>query len=231
MSIADDIASLASGARVELFVLDATNIGGDITRFHAGTNALGGPVKWQGEDYQPLPIEATGFEINGRGTLPRPKLRVANIGGAITALLLQFGDLRQAKVLRKRTMVKYLDAANFPGGVNPTADPSQHLQDDVYVIDRKAAENKTLVEFELAAATDLPGVMLPGRQIVSNHCRWRYKGEGCGYVPGLMFDKQGAPVTNPLLDRCSKLLATGCKPRFGANQPLPFGGFPAAGLL
>jgi len=231
VSIADDIASLAPGARVELFVLDATSIGGDITRFHAGTNSIGGPVKWQGEDYQPLPIEASGFEINGRGSLPRPKLRVANISGAITALLLQFGDLRQAKVIRKRTMVKYLDAANFPGAVNPNADPSQHLADDIYVIDRKAAENKTLVEFELAAATDLPGVMLPARQIVSNHCRWRYKGEGCGYAPGPMFDKEGEPVTNPALDRCSKLLATGCKPRFGANQPLPFGGFPAAGLL
>jgi len=231
VSIADDIAALAPGARVELFVLDATAIGGEITRFHAGTNALGGPVRWQGQTYLPMPIDATGFEISGRGSLPRPKLRVANIGGAITALLLQFGDLRQARVIRKRTMVKYLDAENFPGGVNAQADPTQHLPDDIYVIDRKAAENKTLVEFELAAAMDLPGVMLPGRQIVSNHCRWRYKGEGCGYVPGPMFDFEGEPVTDPLLDRCSKLLATGCKPRFGANAPLPFGGFPAAGLL
>ncbi len=231
MSLADDIASLAPGARVELFVLDATPIGGDITRFHAGTNALGGSVVWQGETYLPLPIEASGFEIVGRGTLPRPKLRIANIGGAITALLLQFGDLRQARVIRKRTLVQYLDAANFPGGINPTADPAQHLADDIYLIDRKASENKTLVEFELAAGFDLPGVMLPARQIVSNHCRWRYKGAGCGYVPGLMFNAQGVPVTDPLFDRCSKLLATGCKPRFGANQPLPFGGFPAAGLL
>ena len=34
----------------------------------------------------------------------------------------------------------------------------------MYAIDRKASENRELVEFELAAPTDLAGVNIPKRQ-------------------------------------------------------------------
>ena len=37
---------------------------------------------------------------------------------------------------------------------------------EVFFIDRKAAENRSSVEFELAASFDLQGVRLPKRQIL-----------------------------------------------------------------
>ena len=41
---------------------------------------------------------------------------------------------------------------------------SKYLAKEIYSIDRKASENREVVEFELAAPTDLAGVRIPGRQ-------------------------------------------------------------------
>ena len=231
MSIHNDIRSLTPGALIELFVLDLTQLNGPILRFFAGTNVLRAPIVWQGQAYNPLAVEADGFEFSGGGQLPRPKIRIANKDSAITSLLLIYNDLRGAKVLRRRTFAKYLDAVNFPGGVNTSANPMTAFPDDVFVIDRKVGESRDVVELELTAAFDLVNVQLPLRQIVANSCRWKYKGAGCGYVPGAMFKRDGTSTTTPAEDSCSKLLKTGCKPRFGADNPLPFGAFPAAGLI
>ena len=45
-----------------------------------------------------------------------------------------------------------------------TPDPDAEFPKEVYVIDRKSAENRETVEFELAAPTDLAGVRIPKRQ-------------------------------------------------------------------
>ena len=219
-----------AGAWVELFVLDATAQGGSITRFHAGTNSLSTAVVWQGNTYQPFPIEMEGFEWNGQG-LPRPKARLANVSGLISALVRDYADLIGAKVTRKRTMVQFLDAVNFPGGTNPSADPTSYLPDEVYFITQKTREDKYLVEFELGTPLDLQGVSIPRRQIVGPVCGWRtYRGEGCGYAGGPVADDHDNPTTNPALDKCSRKIS-GCKLRFGENGVLPFGGFPAASLV
>ena len=114
MTIAQDIQGLEPGSLVQLFELDATSLGGGVTRFHAGTNGLRSSVVWNGQTYVPLPVEASGFEFNGKGQLPRPTIKVANTGGAMGALAATYGDLLGARLTRRRTMVKYLDAANFP---------------------------------------------------------------------------------------------------------------------
>ena len=51
-------------------------------------------------------------------------------------------------------MARFLDAANFSGGSNPlgTPDPSAEFKRQIYIIDRKSAENRDIVEFELAGA-------------------------------------------------------------------------------
>lgn len=113
MTIKQDIQKLEPGALLELFDIDATALGGTINRFHAGTNSLRTAVVWQGNTYNPWPIDATGFDISGKGQLPTPHLKVANIGGLVTALALAYDDLIGAKVTRRRTFAKYLDAANF----------------------------------------------------------------------------------------------------------------------
>lgn len=228
MSITADLSSLNAGATIELFVLDATAQGGAINYFHAGTNGIDGPVVWQGRQYIAWPVQAKGFDKSSTGALPRPTVSMANVNGIIGAMARDFGDLLGAKVTRKRTFVKYLDDVNFPRG-NPTADPSAYLPDDIYFVDQKTLETKDVIEFALAAKMDLEGVQVPQRVIVQT-CVWQYRGEGCGYVGGPVADINDVATTDPSADSCSKHLS-GCKLRFGANNTLPFGGFPGAALL
>lgn len=232
MTIQQDLARLEAGSLVELFELDATALGGSITRVHNGTNVLRSAVVWQGNTYNPFPVEASGFEMTGKGTIPRPLLRIANVTGLLGSMVRDYNDLIGAKLTRKRTMVKYLDAVNFTGGVNPTADPTAYLPDDVYYVDRKATENKVYIELELAASFDLTGVNIPRRYIVQNVCPWKYRvndeSSACNYTGTNYFDANDAPTTVGN-DVCGKRLSS-CKARFGSNSPLPFGGFPSAGL-
>ncbi len=225
-----EIQKLAPSAVIELFVLELSLFGQGMIFFHAGTNALQQRLVWQGKAYDAFPIQVEGFEFNGNGQIPRPKLKVANVTGAITALVLTYQDLVGAKITRKRTLAKYLDAVNFPGGVNPTADPSAEFADDIYYIDRKSRETRDVIEFELAASFDLEGVNLPRRQIVQNVCPWRYRSSECGYTGTHYFDANDQRVTPSSQDICGKRLPS-CQARFGQTSELPFGGFPAAGLF
>jgi lambda family phage minor tail protein L len=208
-------------ALIELFELQLiTAIHGASTvyRFHAGINAKGtGDLVWAGSTYLALPIEADGFSYSGNGQLPRPSIKVANVLGTITSLLLTLPmGLEGAKVTRLRTHARYLDAVNFPGNVNPlgTPDPTAEYPREVYFIDRRKSESRDMVEFELAAAFDLAGVRAPKRQVIASICPWVYKSAECSY--------SGALAT------CAKSLAD-CRIHFGSNAQLPFGGFPGAG--
>lgn len=217
MTLLADLQSLDPGATVELFVLDSTAIsGGSVVRFHAGTNQVGTAIVWQGNTYSPFPVQAEGFEISGKGTLPRPTITVANVDGTVGLLVRDLEDLVGATLTRKRTLVKYLDAVNFTGGVNATADPTQEMDDDVYLVERKSAETKDVITFELASAMDVHGVRIPRRLIQATICPWVYKGTECGYAGGLA--------------SCDFTL-TDCKAHFGASADLPFGGFPGAGTI
>ena len=118
-----------------------------------------------------MPIQAEGFAFR-KGQLPRPTLRVSNALGTITAILLNVNstttgnDLTGATVTRIRTLARYLDSINFPGNTNPlgTPDPTAEFPQEIYKIDRKSAENRNIVEFELAAVFDLAGIRAPKRQ-------------------------------------------------------------------
>ena len=50
--------------------------------------------------------------------------------------------------------------------VNPDSNPNATSRDEVYFIDRKSTENRSLVEFELAQSWDLPNFKLPKRQVL-----------------------------------------------------------------
>ena len=227
MTIASEIQALAPTAIIELFVLDMTNIaGGAITYFHAGTNQLSQPVVWQGNSYTPLPIEATGFDITVKGSLPRPKVQVANINGLFSALVQSYNGLVGCKITRKRTFARFLDAVNFTAG-NPFADPTPFLPDDLWFVERKVTENKFMIEWELSSPFDVMNVMLPARQVIQNSCPWKYRSTECGYV-GPYFDLNNLSTTVQANDVCNKSLGA-CKVRFpGANAVVPFGGFPGA---
>lgn len=228
--ITSEIQKLTPSSVIELFVIDASVVGAGVLRFHAGTNKLTNDVVWQGQTYIRYPVEITGFEMTGQGQLPRPKMKVSNFLSAITTLLLQYQDLIGSKVTRKRTLAKYLDAVNFPGAVNPTADPLAEFPDDIFFIDRKVQETRDVIEFELASSLDLAGVQLPRRQIIQNLCAWRYRGGECGYTDTRYFTRDDVPTTDPNKDQCGKRLSS-CQARFGERSELPFGGYPSAGLV
>ncbi|KWV17126.1 phage minor tail protein L [Xanthomonas translucens] len=230
MSILADIQTLEPGARVRLFELDATDLGADQLYFHAHRQST--PIVWQGEVYYPWPVEATGFERTSDQP-PNPRLRVGNIDGTITAMCQLFDDLVGARLIVRQTLVQYLDPVNFAGG-NPTADPDEHFPDEIWYIERKVSEDDEVVEFELATAADLNGEQLPGRQIIAGTCGWiirgGYRGPYCGYNGPPVADINDNPTSDPGQDTCGGKVRS-CKLRFGENEPLNFGGFPAAGLL
>lgn len=230
MSIQEDIQALAAGALVELFVLDATILGGSLYRFHAGTNQLKGSVVWQGETYPAMAYEMTGFEYTGHGKLPRPILKVQNVDGIMGALADTYDDLIGAVVTRKRTFAKYLDAVNFPGGVNATADPTAVFPDDMYSINQKITQTKFLIEFELASSFDIHGVKLPRRQIVQHTCMWVYRSAECSFAGGAIATIDDVPTGVLASDACGKRVAS-CRMRFGNDGVLPFGGFPGVGVI
>jgi lambda family phage minor tail protein L len=211
---------IAPGAIIELFELElnAAQHGVNETyRFHAGVNADDNQsIVWAGEEYLRFPIEAEGFEYNGQGQLPRPKLRVSNIFGTITALLLPLpSGIEGAKVTRIRTLARYIDGVNFPGGTNPygAPDPTAEFPREVFNIDRKAVETRDVIEFELAAVFDLIGVRAPKRQCVSNICQWEYRGPECGYTGNAYFNTNDQPVPTLAQDACGKQLSS-CELRF-----------------
>ena len=180
-AVFNDLQSINQSAIIELFKLQlSTAIHGANTtyRFHSGSNLnANNKIVWKTEEYLRFPIKAEGFAFQ-KGQLPRPKLFVSNGGNvgssvdglSISAILLTVNettpgnDLTGAKLTRIRTLAKFIDAANFANGQNADADPNAEFPQEIYFIDRKSSETRELVEFELAAPTDLAGVRIPGRQ-------------------------------------------------------------------
>ena len=171
--IFSSLQDLNPSAIIELFTLQlstALHGANTIYRFHAGSNLnANGKIVWAGNEYLRFPVQASGFAFQ-KGQLPRPKLMISNGTGLISAILLSVNeetvgnDLTGATVTRIRTLAKFIDAVNFADGTNATADPNAEFPQEIYSIDRKATETREIVEFELAAPTDLAGVRIPGRQ-------------------------------------------------------------------
>jgi len=134
-------------------------------------------------------MEGEGFDIFGDGKLARPKLRVLNKDYIITNFLQNYNDLVNAKIVRKRVSVKYLDDTNFDGS-NPfgIADPKAELTNETWLVGRKTQESKVFVELELASPLDLESFDVNYRDVVSKFCYWKYRGEGCRYA-GLPVEK------------------------------------------
>ena len=174
-AIVSNLQNINPSAIIELFTLtlDTTLHGAStVYRFHAGSTLKdNGEIVWAGNTYQRFPIQAEGFAFQ-KGQIPRPTLPVSNALGTITAILLNVNttttgnDLTGATVTRIRTLARFIDAVNFPSNVNPygTPDATAEFPQEIYKIDRKSAENREFVQFELAAVFDLAGIRAPKRQ-------------------------------------------------------------------
>ena len=153
-------------------------------RFHAGANLNSfGEVIFQSNSYQRVAVQTQGFEKKSTGVLTRPLITFSNLGGivqnpstgtlitmtdflAIVNAVTPHNDLIDAKLTRKMPLASALDNANFSSGTNPFGTPSaDRLRDEIYVIDRKAVENRQIVQFELTAAHDLENRSIPQRTV------------------------------------------------------------------
>tara|TARA_B100000085_G_scaffold284995_2_gene319571 strand:- start:338 stop:1249 length:912 start_codon:yes stop_codon:yes gene_type:complete len=162
----------------------------EVIRFHGGVNNMHYSLFFDSKEYFYIPYEGSDFSTRSDGGLQRPKIKIINFSGFLSRYLIGKDDMLKAKVVRKRTFLRFLDKENFldydnerqywaKEGVNP--DPSSTLRPDVWYINQKTEENKYFVEFELSNALDLEGATLPRRQIINNYCTWKYRGKNCGY--------------------------------------------------
>jgi len=176
---------------LEFFVLDLTPIveyykSKSITisptkyYFYNGVNQRedGGStnIVWQGNTYAKMPIEMDFMDITSGGELPRPTIKIGDNGRILLPLLLAYADLVGCNIIRKRTFLKFIDAVNFNGGTSPyTPDATACFPDETLRIERKSSETKNTIEFELAVAWDVEGILLPRRLVVANLCPWEYR--------------------------------------------------------
>lgn len=222
------------GELVLLYALDLSPLGGGILRFTENTIISGTTrttVKFNGNIYYPLDVDSSGWEVSGEGKMPRPKIKYNNTELTLLNYINTYDDLIGAIVYKIRTFGKFLDG-------QPTADPTM-CQIEKWFIERKTAQNKSFVEFELASAMDLEGKKVPARVFIRNTCPrpYRYYSGGvwkqadltfkCPYDTATYFLNDGTPTADPYKDRCGKRLSD-CEKRF-PDQALPFGGFPGVG--
>lgn len=226
------------GERIELFVLDATVVGGGIYRFTPMAYSTS-KITWQGNVYEPLACAADGFELNGSAQNPRPKIRVSNIGNVFSSAVISLQDLRGSILTRYRTFKRFLDG-------EPEADPNTYYVPDIFIMQRKSTHTKEYIEWELSAPSDQENVKLPARLALKYVCMRRYRvwdpvsasfdysKNQCPFDGsqngGLMFDSADQPTVDPAQDICSRKDA-GCLLRFPqpANNGLPTWAFPGIG--
>tara|TARA_B100000424_G_scaffold160326_2_gene122801 strand:- start:72 stop:914 length:843 start_codon:yes stop_codon:yes gene_type:complete len=169
-----------------------------IKRFHSGINQASATaiydlaIHFDGKVYEPFPIMVEGFAMSAKGSLPRPTLTISNVNpsvqntwtvaqggsalpsGIISAMMLEVNkitvgnDLIGSTLVRIRTLAKFLDAENFQGGTNSTADPTQKFPDEIYLVARKTLENQEICQFECASQFDMAGIKAPKRQVLPN---------------------------------------------------------------
>lgn len=231
MTIRADEQRLDAGTLVELFEIDATDIGGQRHRFVPGP-WNGASVTFQGVTYTPTPVELAGLRHAAAGAPRRPTLKLSRLNAAVAAAAVGTDSWRGARLKRLRTFTRYLDGETG-------ADSTRHWPAEIWIVERLASATSAEVVWQLASALDLDDRKLPGRQVLRDVCAWRYRERSgsswdyssaqCPYTGGSFFDANDNPVDDPEDDVCSRRLS-GCKARFPAAA-LPFGGFLGVGRV
>lgn len=234
-----DIQQPDIGNIAELYEVDASAITGlaEVLRFVPApliadsTAPAPQPVVWRGNTYEPRACQSEGWTWDGQGPLPQPTLTLGNTDRAVSALCIAYNDLQGAIVTRHRVPIKYLDGM-------PDADPDVEFDPDLFLIDQKTLQNKMVVTFNLGAAIDIQGRLIPGRQVVQGYCPFRPRfwdgtqfvyNQGmaaCPYTGDKIFDAAGHQTSAPAEEVFTKRLKSCCAIRFTGD--LPFGGFPGA---
>ena len=225
-----EASKMQQDAIVEMFELDLQRLEMGVFRF-SRSNTGSGNIMFNGSEYPPAPIEASGFVWDGAGTLPRPSLSMASKDLHFLNLVFDADDLVGMPVRRIKTFRKYLDDGTTPGtGVS--------FPVEEFVIERKSSQSRHSLTFELSTAMDQQGLKVPRLMVLRDSCvhtyrywtgtTFQYKEVACPYTASIYFKKNGEPTTDPSEDACGKRL-TDCKLRFGATSVLPRMAFPGVG--
>ena len=181
--MARSLLDLEPTAILDLFLVypDYNGQPDEVFAIHNGSLFKKGVI-WQGKTYMPIGLEIDGFEVNADGRINRPKIKVSNNEYFVTSLLKKFNNFQSARIIQKRTLVKYLDDENFDGG-NPfgQSDGTAEISSQEYIVAQKTQENKIFVELELTSPLDLDNFQLNHRRIMGKYCYWSYRGFGCKY--------------------------------------------------
>lgn len=244
--------SLTPGAAIHLYELDFSSIPnllgtgyGSLYRFCSSADVATQQVSFGGNIYTTIEMESEGFESSGKGRLPTPRIRISNVALWGSTLINALGDPYGARVTRYMTFDCYLDDGSTP-------DSEAVFLPQIFLIERKTAQNKRYIEFELSASIDQEGRMLPGRQILRDACthvyrRWDatagefdYSQATCPYVgsdtlpggeEGPYYTDANEPTSDPAEDVASKSLDC-CKVRFQSlGLPLPTRAFPGVAKI
>lgn len=168
MTILQDIYQLKPNNLVTLYELDLSPCIGrygattsDIYRWCDGVNELGNDIEWNGNTYTRYPIQTSGFDRQGNGTIPRPKLIAGNYGGIIGDLAREYNDIIGARLTRTRTFAKYLDSSNFPAKnsfvKSNDLTHSKWIKDNITV-----TQNSNIVPFAVGSKVNINGIIPSG---------------------------------------------------------------------
>jgi lambda family phage minor tail protein L len=224
---------LVTQGLITLYQLDISPLNGPTLYFTSATDFTH-IISWGGQEYSPLPMEASGFEMTTRGTLPTPSITISNLFGAANLLIDDYQGLVGALLSRILTMRRFLDDGSSPDG-------NAWITWDKFVVAQKTSHNAMAMVFKLAARWDAEGTQLPRRQILRDICShtyrfydpnigaFNYSKATCPYTGGNFIDPNNN-WTSADKDQCSRNL-TGCRMRFGTFDPLPARLFPGVGKI
>jgi lambda family phage minor tail protein L len=161
----DQQQNLSGDAIIELFTInlstaiipaDATTVP-DPIYFCNWEETNGSFVAFAGNQYVPIPYQASGFAISNEGVLPNPTLTMSNVFLTPTVLANVYEDLLGTQVIRTRVLAKHLDNGSEP-------DSNAKWPDETWFVQRKVSENKLFITWELSTPFDLDGVTIPKRR-------------------------------------------------------------------
>ena len=208
-SINQDIFNLRPTSIIELIEIDtreitqsslAANVPNEedrILKFHTSYEQTNyNPIYFGGKKYvaSGITFNQNSARADGRN-LPRPILRIGNTDGIVSYYLKLLGTFIGLKITRKKTFAKYLDGNTWgSGAVNPytgttLGNENARLVDDIFFVEKINAENKHVVEFQLATALEFKNAKIPSRRMLATHCSFDYRNSsGCGYSGNDMYD-------------------------------------------
>lgn len=136
---------------IELYILDASAIGGEVYYLTNYFPLPGTSTSFDGQIYTPMPISTVGWEATSSGTQPKPQVTISNIAADFLAPVIALGDLVGAEFTRIRTYTKHLD-----DGSNP--DSNIFFPIDRFLVEQKTRHDNKGITWTLTSKIDRMGM-------------------------------------------------------------------------